>query len=127
MSQRDPGASWSGLDVLTLGGVDIDVLFVPDCPNLDLVRRRLFEALDRSGVDAAVRETEVSSDEAAHTAGMHGSPTLLINGQDPFAEPDQPTSLSCRLYRSGGLVEGAPTVRELVAVLTAASAMDVSD
>ena len=30
---------------------------------------------------------------------MYGSPTLLIDGVDPFAEPGQPPSMSCRLYR----------------------------
>jgi hypothetical protein len=45
---------------------------------------------------------------------MHGSPTLLIGGVDPFAEPGQPPSMSCRLYRDGdGQVTGAPTIGQL--------------
>jgi hypothetical protein len=30
---------------------------------------------------------------------MHGSPTLLVNGIDPFAPPGSPASVSCRIYR----------------------------
>jgi hypothetical protein len=107
--------------------MEIDVLYVPDCPNLDLLRGRLLEALARTGVDAAVRETEVSSEESAHALGMHGSPTLLINGRDPFAGGDEATSVSCRLYRTDGLIQGAPTVSELVAVVTAEAAADRGD
>jgi hypothetical protein len=49
---------------------------------------------------------------------MHGSPTLLIDGQDPFADPDTPSSLSCRLYRApDGRQQGAPSVADLRGVL----------
>ena len=45
---------------------------------------------------------------------MHGSPTILVDGIDPFAEPGQPASVSCRLYRHGnGQVDGAPSVSQL--------------
>ena len=49
---------------------------------------------------------------------MHGSPTLLVDGTDPFAVPGQPPSLSCRLYRdAAGRMSGAPTVEALRRVL----------
>src|SRR4051794_14140426 len=50
--------------------------------------------------------------------GMTGSPTLLIDGTDPFARPGSEPSLSCRLYPSeNGRVEGAPSVDDLRRVL----------
>ncbi len=53
--------------------------------------------------------------------GMHGSPTLLVNGADPFATPDQPPSLSCRLYRdASGRTGPAPSVQALRQALAAA-------
>jgi hypothetical protein len=46
--------------------------------------------------------------EATHR-GMHGSPTILVDGTDPFAGPGQAASVSCRLYRgSDWRPEGAP-------------------
>ena len=49
---------------------------------------------------------------------MHGSPTLLVDGTDPFAVPGQPPSLSCRLYRdAAGRMSGTPTVEALRRVL----------
>jgi hypothetical protein len=54
---------------------------------------------------------------------MHGSPTLLINGVDPFAAPGQAPGLACRLYRDvAGRAAGAPTVEALRRALDQASA-----
>jgi hypothetical protein len=59
-----------------------------------------------------VREHEVHSSEEAEHLGMRGSPTILIDGRDPFAGTAAPAALSCRLYRSGQ--SGVPTVSQLV-------------
>lgn len=103
--------------MLYVGPVDIDVLYVPACPNVDRARERLVSALDAAGVAATIRETEVSTPEEAARAGMHGSPTILINGRDPFLREGEDASLSCRLFDVGGSVEGAPSMEQLVAVL----------
>ena len=56
---------------------------------------------------------------------MRGSPTLLIDGVDPFAEPGQQPSLSCRLYRDdGGRIAPAPSVRQLRQAIEQATAGD---
>lgn len=50
----------------------------------------------------------------AAAAGMTGSPTLLIDGTDPFARAGLEPSLSCRLYpHEDGHAEGAPSVAAL--------------
>jgi hypothetical protein len=46
-----------------------------------------------------VRRRVVADEREAVLAGMHGSPTLLIDGVDPFAAPGQAPGLACRLYR----------------------------
>ncbi len=97
--------------------VEIELLHVPGCPNLDLARTRLDQAMAQAAVAAFIRETEVSSAEEAARAGMHGSPTILIDGTDPFGADDSPASMSCRLYRSDEGIGGAPTVAQLVDVL----------
>lgn len=97
--------------------MDVELLYVPACPHLDRARQRLREALRAVDVSATVRETEVSTAEAAGGAGMRGSPTLLIDGHDPFPGGDDTASLSCRLYRVNGTIDGAPTVDQIVAAL----------
>ena len=46
---------------------------------------------------------------------LRQSPTLLIDGADPFAGPDTRASMSCRLYRdaAGRIAGGAPSVEAL--------------
>jgi hypothetical protein len=88
------------------------VLSVPGCPNVALLEQRLTEAL--AGRPAVrVRLVIASADEAARY-GMSGSPTLLINGHDPFAVPGTVPALACRIYPGdGGRPEGAPTEEAL--------------
>jgi hypothetical protein len=65
---------------------------------------RTGEVADRAGVNVAV--------------GMTGSPTLLVDGTDPFAVPGLVASVSCRLYLGQtGAATGAPSVAQLRAVL----------
>ncbi|MFD8003981.1 organomercurial lyase [Streptomyces mirabilis] len=90
----------------------ITVLTVPDCPNAPVVEERLARALE--GHSAEVERVEVRDAEQAERLGMTGSPTVLIDGVDPFATPGAPASLSCRLYRGpDGHAEGAPSVADL--------------
>jgi hypothetical protein len=97
--------------------VQIQILYVPDCPNLAAARSRVQEALRDAGLHAIVEEIEVASFEDADRLGMHGSPTILVDGHDPFASEDE-VSLSCRLYRSEAGTGGSPTVAQLTAVLS---------
>ena len=93
--------------------MQLTVLAVPGCPNAPVLGDRLAAVLDgRAGVSVSHR---VISDEGeAARWGMHGSPTLLIDGVDQFAEPGQPPSLSCRLYRDeNGQLSGTPSVSQL--------------
>lgn len=93
--------------------MEITMLHVPDCPNLVLARRNLAAALARTAVDAAVREHVVASAEEAEHLGMNGSPTILIDGCDPFPG-DAPASLACRRYPGDAGLGGAPSVDMLV-------------
>jgi hypothetical protein len=64
-----------------------------------------------------VHERDVFSPEQVERYWMHGSPTIRVNGDDPFAGPDPRPSLSCRLYGSDQGASGAPTVAELAAAV----------
>ena len=95
----------------------ITLLHVADCPNLDLARCRLAEAVARTGTAATVTERLVTAAAEAATLGFAGSPTILFDGDDPFAGPDVSLSLACRLYPTRDGMQGAPTVDELVRAL----------
>lgn len=95
--------------------MQIDLLHIASCPNVAVVRQRLREAGEQLHLTIDVREVEVTTTEEANRLGMHGSPTILLDGRDPF--PGSPPSVSCRLYNNAGAAEGAPSVESLVDVL----------
>ncbi|MCU1680505.1 MAG: Alkylmercury lyase [Amycolatopsis sp.] len=90
----------------------LQILQVPDCSNVTPLRERLDEALGDTAAQVTVQVIDNDVDAAA--AGMAGSPTLLVDGADPFAEPGRAPSVSCRRYRdTDGRVSGAPSVAQL--------------
>lgn len=96
----------------------LTVLAVPECPNVDVLLDRLRAVLGDRSVDLEV--IVVADAEQARASGMTGSPTLLVDGTDPFAAPGGEPSVSCRLYRAAdGTVGGSPSVADLRSVLGA--------
>ena len=95
-------------------GMDVRLLYFEDCPNWRLADARLREALGGwTGEPPAVTYELVTTPEQAERAGFRGSPTILVNGRDPFADPADPVGLSCRLYRGPNGAQHAPTVEQL--------------
>jgi hypothetical protein len=70
-----------------------------------------------AGLDTDVVLVEVATPEDAERLRFRGSPTVLVDGRDPFAEEDAPVGLSCRVFRTREGLQGAPTVEQLVDVL----------
>jgi hypothetical protein len=96
----------------------LEILQVPDCPNVSVLEGRIRQAIDGEPIDVQIVHRVVDTAAGAVAAGMTGSPTLLVEGTDPFAVPGQVPSVSCRLYRSeSGAVSGAPSVAALRAAL----------
>jgi hypothetical protein len=62
----------------------------------------------------------VETPEEAERLAFRGSPTILVNGVDPFAEPGTPIGLACRVYRTPAGGDGAPTLSQLTEALEAA-------
>ena len=59
----------------------------------------------------------VDTPDAAERMRFRGSPTILVEGLDPFASGDEPVGLSCRVYETPDGPAGAPTVAQLRDVL----------
>ena len=96
----------------------VQLLYFDGCPNWHETDDRLREALQAVGSGGvAVEHILVSTQEQAVELSFHGSPSVLVDGVDPFAAPGAPVGLACRLYRTASGSSGAPTVEQLVAVL----------
>jgi len=91
--------------------MDAELLVVPDCPHEKPAAILLRSALDDIGLTAVTVElTVIATEEDAQRRGFVGSPTILLNGIDPFEVPGQQASVSCRIYPGAG---GLPDLRAL--------------
>jgi hypothetical protein len=101
------------------GHVDVELLVVSDCPNAAAAQELLCVALRAAGLpDSGVRVSVIESQREADERGFVGSPTILINGVDPFAEPGRPSALACRVYPGPNGPSGLPAADELQIALT---------
>jgi hypothetical protein len=99
--------------------VDLTILAVAGCPHATLMEERLAAALAGGPPTVIIRRVITDPEEAARV-GLHGSPTVLVDGADPFGAPGQAASMSCRLYDNGsGRLEGAPSVGQLRRAISA--------
>lgn len=98
----------------------LEVLHVPDCPNTAVLTERLDQLIvERS--DVVLEQRVIRDQTEAAARGMIGSPTLLVDGVDPFAVAGASPSVSCRLYLDEhGAASGAPTMTQLRAALAGA-------
>ena len=94
-------------------GLDIEIRFFDDCPNWKTTLSLLGEIVDDLGLDAIVTTTRVATPEDAETLGFLGSPTVLIDGEDPFDVGNGPVGLACRIYRTEAGLKGAPSAAQL--------------
>ena len=95
----------------------IQFLYFDGCPHWELAAARLHEALVVHGEPVEVERVVVDTLEKAESYRFLGSPSILVDGADPFAEPGASVALSCRLYRTPQGPAGSPTVEQLVAAL----------
>lgn len=96
----------------------VQLLYVDGCPNWQVADTRLREALETLGRPVEVARVVLTTPEQVEQWNFHGSPSVLVDGEDPFAQPGTPVGLSCRLYRTPHGVDGSPTVDQLVDVLS---------
>lgn len=73
------------------------LLYFEGCPNWKTTESLPLDVMDELGVasDRLVLQRVETPEEAAHLS-FHGSPTVLVNGVDPFAEPHAAVGLACR-------------------------------
>ncbi|MGA8980263.1 MAG: thioredoxin family protein [Pedococcus sp.] len=98
--------------------VVVTVLHFDGCPSWQTAIERVHAASARTGVRVTVSTRAVGSTEDADRLGFTGSPTILLNGTDPFAQPGDVPALACRVYATPDGLAGSPTVDQLVDALT---------
>jgi hypothetical protein len=79
---------------------DIELLWWAGCPSTERALAELQAALEGVGIPgAAVRMTEIRTEDEARARAFVGSPTILVNGEDVAPPGEEPFGLNCRIYR----------------------------
>lgn len=96
--------------------MDVTLRYFDGCPNWQIADERLMElALE---LRFTLTREVVDTEERAAQTSFRGSPTILVDGQDVFAQGDEPVGLACRVYQTPEGPAGAPTLAQLRAMLT---------
>jgi hypothetical protein len=101
----------------------VELLFWAGCPSHPKALADLREALADTGLDPdCVIVREVDDELAAEAEEFVGSPTIRIEGVDVQPPGDEPTGLTCRVYRRrDGRISPTPDPADLREALRAAS------
>ena len=59
------------------------------------------------------RLEQINSPEEAERVHFVGSPTILIDGRDPFEGSGERFGLTCRVYQTPDGLAGSPTIEQL--------------
>ena len=100
--------------------MNITLQYFDDCPNWQTTGHHL-DQLIAEGLDLTVSYERIDSEEKAVEKQFHGSPTVLVDGVDLFAEEFTPVALACRMYRTDRGLAGSPTLDQLRDVISAAT------
>jgi hypothetical protein len=92
--------------------VQVTLLYFEECPNWVEVDGHL-EMLAAEFDGLHISREVVDTPEAAEAFRFRGSPSVLIDGVDPFADPSAPVGLSCRVYATPQGMAGSPTFEQL--------------
>ena len=95
----------------------VTIMYFEGCPNWKEADARLRDSLVATGIEAEVSYELVDTQEEAERLGFAGSPTVLLDGIDPFPAETRSFGLTCRVYRTEAGYEGSPSVLQLVSAL----------
>lgn len=96
----------------------VTLRYFDGCPNWLTLDARLREVLDATGhTDVEVDHEKVETPQDAERLAFVGSPTVLVDGHDPFLTPGAPVGLACRIYPTPEGLRGSPTVAQLTEIL----------
>ena len=93
------------------------VQYFESCPGWRVVARGIEDLIERHGLEVDLRYQRVETLEEARAHGFHGSPTILVDGRDPFAGEDAEVCFACRIYRTETGPAPSPSIEQLAHAL----------
>lgn len=102
----------------------VEILYFDSCPNWQEAADRVRAAAIAAGQSAVeIGYRKIATDEEAAALPFAGSPTILIDGTDAFADAVPMIQLACRVYRTEAGLTGLPSVQQLTEALRARSSV----
>jgi hypothetical protein len=92
--------------------MEVTLQYFDGCPNWETTDRHL-ATLAAEGMEATIAYELIDSYEVAVERGFGGSPTVLIDGVDPFTDRNPLVGLACRTYDTEFGPAGSPTLDQL--------------
>ena len=96
--------------------MNVELRYFDGCPNWKVADAHLRSLATELGFHMSRRLVE--SPDEAEALEFRGSPSVIVDGQDPFAAGDEPVGLSCRIYQTPEGPAGSPTIDQLRALLS---------
>ena len=93
--------------------MNITLQYFDSCPNWKIAEGRLKAIIAERGLDVSLSYQRIETSEDAMKYSFAGSPTLLIDGRDPFLTGEMPVGLACRTYITDSGFAESPTVEQL--------------
>lgn len=90
--------------------------YIDGCPHGRVAGEHLAALAEELGF--ALVHQRITTPHEARRLGFRGSPTILVDGRDPFARGDEPTGLACRVFATPDGAAGSPTIEQLRSALT---------
>ena len=101
----------------TRAPIKVELLYFEECPNWKAADSRLRALAVELGFKLEHRL--VVGPEEAEAARFGGSPTILVDGRDPFAQTGEAVGLACRVYQTPDGPAGSPTMEQIRSALRA--------
>lgn len=100
--------------------MELTLQYFDGCPNWELAKSHLLSLASDPKLEITLRYQQIETPEAAEKHGFRGSPTILLNGVDPFASAEAPVGLSCRMFQTETGLAGSPSLALLREAIKAA-------
>jgi hypothetical protein len=97
--------------------VNVQLLYIDGCPHWKMMEDRLHCALEVLGIETTIERCLVENQEDADRFSFPGSPSVLLDGRDPFPMNSDSFGVTCRRYLTPAGPSGTPTVGQLTEVI----------
>lgn len=93
--------------------MNIVLQYFDGCPNWKTTAGYLTRLVAESDAEATITYQMINTHDDAIANRFRGSPTVLIDGVDPFADNGAPFGLACRVYDTEEGRTGSPSLSQL--------------